>query len=83
MIFEQEDSKAVIIRQSIGYCIYRIIETYLKRDEYSLKNELEVVEVIIRRGLQDKDDIVSGHFRLCSDLYKEYTKLSKPLIEEI
>ena len=37
----------------------------------------------IWRGLNDPDDIVTGHFRRCSDLWKEQSTSIHPLIEEL
>lgn len=83
MVFEREDGNAVDVRRGVGLLMYRLIEAYANRNELNLKNEIQEVEIIIRRGLEDPDVIVSGHFRMCFTIYKEYTKLSKPLIEEL
>ena len=83
MVFEREDSNAVIVRQGVGLLVYRLIEAYSNRKELSLQNELRELELIIQRGLEDSDQTTNSHFRLCAKLYKEYSQhtLSKPLIE--
>ena len=45
--------------------------------------ELNDIDLIIMRGLNDPDDIVTGHFRRCSDLWKEQSTSIHPLIEEL
>ena len=78
-MFEQKDESAVEVRRGVGFLMYRLIEATM--DKPSI--ELNDIDLIIMKGLNDPNDIVTGHFRRCSDLWKEQSTSIHPLIEEL
>ena len=78
-MFEQKDESAVEVRRGVGVLVYQLIQASLDKPSIVLND----MDLILMKGMSDSDEIVNGHFRKCSELWKEHSVTHHPLIQEL
>ena len=79
MMFEQKDESAVEVRRGVGVLVYQLIQASFDKPSIVLND----IDLILMKGVNDSDEIVNGHFRRCSELWKEHSVSLHPLIQEL